>query len=187
MLASYVSVSEYLQSLRNKVRWELKRQWRRAMAEGCTIAVSPPSHTDLREVVRLCRATAVKYRGEEFYPEIGFRDFLRQISDWTKIVTVRVNNVLVSAWICLHDRDCLHTWAAGARYDLCRFSPYYVGFLRCVQYAIENGCKQLEGGRTNARFKLKHNLTPLQLYGFLARTDEWGHRETGRFPHQRQI
>jgi hypothetical protein len=173
LLTKYGSISEFLQSLRSKVRWELKRQWRRAMEEGCLVAVSSPSHTDLREVVRLCRATAAKYGGEEFYPESAFHNFLLQIAEGVKIVTVHVHNVLVSAWICLHDGDSLHTWAAGARYDLSRFSPYYVGFLRCVQYAIENGYKHFEAGRTNAKFKLRHNLMPLQLYGFLGRVEEW--------------
>jgi hypothetical protein len=177
MLTNYASISEYFQSLRNRVRWELKRQWRRAMAEGGSVAVSSPSNTDLREVVRLCRTTAAKYGGEAFYPEAAFSDFLQQVSEWAKIVTVHVGDVLVSAWICLQDGDCLHTWAAGARYDLCRFSPYYVGFLRCVRYAIESRCNELEVGRTNSSFKLKHNLSPLQLYGFLARGEEWRHGE----------
>jgi hypothetical protein len=174
MLTGYPSISEYLQSLRNKVRWELKRQWRRAMADGCSVAVAPSSRTDLWEVVRLCRATAAKYGGEDFYPEIAFHDFLQAAADSTEIVTVHVSDVLVAACICLHDLDCLHIWAAGARYDLCRFSPYYVGFLRCIQYAIESGFRRLEAGRTNSRFKLKHNLTPLQLYGFLAETKDFG-------------
>jgi hypothetical protein len=52
------------------------------------------------------------------------------------------------------DGDSLHTWAAGARYDLSKFSPYYIGFFTCIRYAILHRFKILEGGRANATFKI---------------------------------
>jgi len=170
-LEGYSSIQDYLSSLRNRVRYELMRQWRRAQEAGAEIAVSSPCEVDLAEVVTIIRNTAARYESEHYYPDFALQEFLINVGDQAKIVTVRVQGHLASAWVIFADGDSLHTWAAGARYDLSRFSPYYIGFFTCIRYAILHHFKILEGGRANATFKIKHNLLPLPLYAFLGQVE----------------
>jgi predicted N-acyltransferase len=113
-LEEYSSVKDYLFSLRNHVRYELMRQWRRALEAGAEIAILSARDVNLSEVIAIIRNTAARYQSEHYYPEFALQEFLKNVGEQAKIVTVRVQGCLASAWVFFTDGDSLHTWAAGA-------------------------------------------------------------------------
>jgi predicted N-acyltransferase len=168
-LSGWSSADEYVAALPRKSRHEMRRQCRRAAEAGVSVSVLAPPWAgleELEEVAALCRSTTSKFGSVPYYPET-FAEFLGRVGAGLRILTLRLKGELVGAWICFLEGSCLHTWAAGANYDLETFSPYYVGFYEAVRFAFEHGAALLEGGRGNAWFKERYGMQGLPLYALL--------------------
>jgi predicted N-acyltransferase len=175
-LSACRTMDDYLRALRQEKRHELTRQVRRAAEAGVEVRwLEPPfaesdesdESDEIDEIVALCRATAGRYGGESYYPAESFGRFLRGAGPTLRLLAVRFGPTLVGAIVCFLHGGRLHTWAGGARYDLTRVSPYYVGFYEAIRFAIAHRVARLEGGRANERFKLRYGLRPIPLLAAL--------------------
>nr|WP_276519526.1 GNAT family N-acetyltransferase [Bradyrhizobium elkanii] len=161
---------DYVATLHPDIRRELRRQQRLFAASGATIAVETPPFDDLDEVVALCRRTAARYAGEFYYPALPTRRLLERLGPGLRLVSVRVGSVRIGVLVCFFEPPRFHIWAAGMRYDLARFSPYAMSMSEAIRYAIASGMIRVEGGRGNARIKLKQGFSPLKLYACIRAT-----------------
>lgn len=168
-LTGVSTLEDHLKSLSMNQRRELRRQPQWAAAEGVTVETRLPPLTEIEEIVAICRRTAARYKGEDYYPEEPFRTFLRQAGDTVRAVMIHAQGTLVGTGVCFLHNDRFHAWAGGMRYDLCRASPYVLVFREILRYAIEIGVRRVEGGRANARFKQRLGFSPVPLVTALRR------------------
>lgn len=165
-LSNWSSADEYIAALPRKSRHEMRRQCRRAAEAGASVSILEPPYAGLEEVAALCRSTTSKFGSTPYYPDT-FAEFLGRVGPPLRILTIHLKGELVGAWICFLEGSCLHTWAAGANYNLDTFSPYYVGFYEAVRFAFARGASLLEGGRGNMGFKKKYGMQGVPLYALL--------------------
>jgi uncharacterized protein len=166
-LAPYRDFDEFVAQLPRHGRQEMKRQLRKFAAEGGTTDVKRAADADLEATVRLCHLTSAKNGTPHYYPVETFIRFLERCADLVSIVSVRLEEELVAAVVCIEEPDRLHMWAGGAVYDRSEFSPYTLMFAACIQNAFDRGFPAMETGRTNARIKARLGCSPQALYSAL--------------------
>lgn len=152
-----------------KHRRELVRQGNRADDAGATIGISSPPIGDLDDVIELLRLSAGKFEAASYYPPEHFAKFLERLGDSATLFRVQGDGRLLAAGACLEDRSRFHMWAAGVRYDLTRYSPYYLLFREVLKGAFASGKPIAEGGRGNAPFKQRYGMKPVPLVACIAR------------------
>jgi hypothetical protein len=161
---------DYVGTLHPDIRRELRRQHRLFATSGAAIAVEKPPIDDLDKVVALCRRTAARYAGEFYYPSLATGRLLERLGPSLRLISVRVGGERIGVLVCFFEPPRFHIWAAGMRYDLAKFSPYAMSMCEAIRYAIASGMTRVEGGRGNARIKLKQGFSPLKLYACIRAT-----------------
>lgn len=67
-----------------------------------------------------------------------------------------------------HGDDEIVFLTGGVEYDsLSTYSTYVALMYRCIEWAHENGIRRIEWGRDNYRFKERHGLTAVELWGLV--------------------
>jgi predicted N-acyltransferase len=171
-LAGLTGFDEFLErSVGQKVRANLRRHRRRAAEHGASTAVHHVDRADLVGISALCNRLAGRYSGaDRYYPPGRFERFLAALGPAARAIEVREGGRLVAGGVCLLDDERLHWWAGGADYEVAgNFSPYYVMFAETVELALRLRRRDLEGGRGNPRFKLRHGLVARPLDACLVR------------------
>jgi hypothetical protein len=155
---------DYLRRLGRNSRHNLQRNLRRATEAGVTTEVLPVARARLDEIAALSAATAARFGNTTFYRSDTFADFVRALGPSAGTIEVRQHGRLVGAVVYLTDAQRFHAWTGGVDYDVDgKFSAYRVMHAAFVGLAIELGVAIVEGGRSNATFKLQHGLRPLPL------------------------
>jgi predicted N-acyltransferase len=165
-LGGLTGVDDFLErNVAPKVRANLRRHRRRAADHGVRAEALPVERADLPGISALCNRLAGRYSGpDRYYPPGRFERFLAALGPAALVIEVREGRRLVAGCVCLLDDERLHWWAGGADYEVAgNFSPYYVMFAETVELALRLGRRDLEGGRGNPRFKLRHGLVARPL------------------------
>lgn len=163
----FATFGEYLLSLQPDYRRELQRQLRRMSDSGATCRIESPPFQDLPRVAMMCHETAARHGTGFYYPPERLESFLLGCGSCVRLIRIDLNTEVLGVFVCFLERDCLHLWAAGTRYDLSRFSPYAMIFLTAVRHAIEHRMALIEGGRGNGAKKIKLGFKPLRLHAFI--------------------
>ncbi|HEY0637888.1 MAG TPA: GNAT family N-acetyltransferase [Pseudonocardiaceae bacterium] len=170
-LTGHAGLADFLAAAtRPRVRRELERHRRRAADHGAEILVRAPAEADLTGLTALCDATARRHGSDSFYRAGVFEPFVAALGPAATVIEVRQHGRLVTGAVCLLDRRRLHWWAGGVDYAVAgNFSPYYLLFGEAVRLALGLGRPDLEGGRGNPGFKLRHGLRPRSIGACLVR------------------
>lgn len=159
------AVEDYLMALPRAARQDLRRQVRRAQSAGASITIGPPG-AEMREVARLCQATAAKHGNPGWYEPELLSSFVARIGTFTRLVTIWMAGRPVAGSISFADGGRFHNWAAGSvPLGELPFSPYAVLLYETVRAALAEGCTLLEGGRRNDGWKERLGLHRQPLGG----------------------
>lgn len=169
-LREFDSLDAYLATVPSHTRQDLRRNARLAVRDGAEVAVETPDRATMTEVSRLCAETSAKHGNRGWYKQRRLTDFVCELAEHARLVTVRRDRQVAAASISFVDRGRFHNWAAGSLpYTEMAFSPYMLLLGATVSAAIDSGCDVLEGGRRNDAWKRRFGFTRLPLLGWAQR------------------
>jgi predicted N-acyltransferase len=169
-LTAWSDADDWLRSLDRPVRQDLRRQLRRARANGCEIRYGKPTPSSADAAARLCAATGAKHGNPGWYPTSEMARLIHAWREHVALTTITRDGTTLAASVALVDGTVFHNWAAGTMpYSALGFSPYALFLYKSIREAIARGCTTLEGGRRNEEWKRRRGLEPVDLYGAFAR------------------
>jgi hypothetical protein len=169
-LRGFGDLDDYLATVPSHARQDLRRNRRLAVRDGAEVSVETPDRATMTEVSRLCDATSAKHGNHGWYRQRRLTDFVCELADHVRLVTIRRGRQVLAASISFVDRRRFHNWAAGSLpFTDMAFSPYMVLLEATVSAAIDSGCDLLEGGRRNDAWKRRFGFTRLPLLGWAQR------------------
>ena len=160
---------EFLSVMKSDHRIELGRQVRRASEAGVRVEIHDGSVAHVDALVGMLADLAGRHDASAYYWPERVVPFVRSLTGITQVIEIWLDDVLLAGGVCFVDRGTLHLWAAGARYGVTPFSPYYVLVYESIRLAWAHGASVIEGGRGNGVFKQRHGFRPVPLSGFVGR------------------
>jgi predicted N-acyltransferase len=164
-LTEYDDFEHFVEKLPADGRREMRRQLRKFDPKKCTLSMlSPPFDERLEQLTELCHQTTARLGTPQYFPAAPLAHFCRLCGDLIRLSLVEYEGALIGGVICFRQKDTLHIWSAGMRYDLVEFSPYTLAFAHAYQYAFAQGFARVEGGRLNEKIKTRLGFRPERLY-----------------------
>ncbi|WP_175533253.1 MULTISPECIES: GNAT family N-acetyltransferase [unclassified Janthinobacterium] len=164
-LTPFRDLDHFIGNLPREPRQKMHRQLRK-FADSSIEArfLAPPFDARLEELCRMCFETTEKHGTPQYFPAVPLARFARLCGDLVRLNVMEHEGRLVSGMICFEERQTLHLWSAGMRYDSSDFSPYAVGVAKAYEYAFAHSLQRIEAGRLNARIKLRLGFVPEPIY-----------------------
>ena len=153
-----VTFEDYFASLRSAHR--------RAIESGVRVEIHDGSSAHIEALAGLLADLAGRHDAAAYYPP-NIVPFVRALGRVANVVEVWSAETLLAGGVNLVHGDTYHLWAAGARYGVTSFSPYYVLVLEVLRRAFAVGASVIEGGRGNGQFKRRYGFEPVPLSAFL--------------------
>ena len=144
---------------------KLRNQVRKAEKSGLTAEVGGNEFLDsfYAIFVRNMRDLGTPVYGRKFFEEV-----LRAFSDYSRIIVVHLEGNPIAAGLITWFRDTVEIpWASSIR-DYNRFCPNNLLYWTALQYALSNGFKKFDFGRSTPgegtyKFKEQWGAQPIQL------------------------
>lgn len=163
------SFEEYLQGLDTNVRGDVRRRLRRAAERGLRLRLLPPQEAEplLDRALQLTVGTSDHHSWPALYDLPTLR-LLLSVPGSVTAVAEADGKILGVFFGFRHGDDEMVFLTGGVEYDsLTTYSTYVALMYRCIEWAHENGIRRIEWGRDNYRFKERHGLTAVELWGLV--------------------
>lgn len=160
---------EYLRRLDTDVRRDVGRRLRRAAERGLRVRLLPPDEAEplLDRALQLTVGTSDHHSWPALYDLPTLRLLLSVPGSVTAVAEVD-GEILGVFFGFRHGDDEIVFLTGGVEYgSLTTYSTYVALMYRCIEWAHENGIRRIEWGRDNYRFKERHGLTPVELWGLV--------------------
>ncbi len=164
------SFSDHLGRLRRSVAQDARRQLRRAEQAGVVSRIyRPPLPPEvISRVCELLEFTAARYN-PGYYDSRPVAHLLENAGPTLRVPALQIATDLVAASVSFHDGRTLHNWAIGVEPTIREwFSPYVVLLKVSMDYAIDNGCRVIELGRTNPDWKQRVGARAVDLVTWMS-------------------
>lgn len=165
-------ISTHLDKLDGHVRREFGRQWRRAGEQGVRLRIETGRQAiDASPVIcQLAEQSAGKH-GMSLYDEPTIRA-MASIPQARLLIAEQAGAPVGAFMAFLHNRRAL-LWCGGVDYNnLTQLNTYAFLMYEAFVFAYANGCRWLDAGRGNFRFKERHGFQAVQLWAVGWATDE---------------
>ncbi|MCL6450016.1 MAG: GNAT family N-acetyltransferase [Acetobacteraceae bacterium] len=169
----------FLGLIEGSERHDMVRRVRRSLEAGARFSLELGPHL-VDAFVALTDATCRKHGIQPLYTTSLIDSLRRHLSSYLFFANLQAEGRLLGGFLGFKERDLLYLWCGGIDIDqLPRFSTYVVTFYHTLQWAMESGCRVIDMGRGNHKFKMKHGFRPLRLYLCLKALDP---SVSGRLP-----
>lgn len=178
---------EYLHRLDTKVRRDVDRRRRRAHERGLRVRLLAPDEAEpyLERALQLTVGTSDHHSWPALYDLPTLRLLLSVPGSVTALA--EADGEVLGVFFGFRHGDEVVFLTGGVQYDsLGRYSTYVALMYHCIEWAHENGVRRIEWGRDNYRFKERHGLTPVQLWG-LVYAPEGDTRTAGKAAHMHRF
>ena len=168
-------IDGHLAGLDGHVRREFRRAWRRCTERGLRLEVlgGAAMVPRLAEFAALAEDTSRRH-GPSLYTVPTFTA-LSAIPGAT-LLLAELDGEAVGAFLTFLHGESLYLWAGG--YDYARraqLGTYAFLFYESIRFAARSGCRYVEAGRGNFRYKERHGFTPIDLWSLVYVTPGRGH------------
>lgn len=145
---------------------KLKNQIKKAQKSELTIKIG---HLDNLNDFYVIFSRNMRDLGTPVYAKVFFQNILKEFPDNTKILTVILKNKAVAAGLATWYKDIFELPWASSLVSYLPFCPNDLLYWEAIKYAIENGFKKFDFGRSSLdsgtyRFKEQWGARPIQLY-----------------------
>lgn len=161
-----LELPESMDEIGNMIGSKKRSQVRRSLKEGVEVVIG---QSELLADFYQVFAENMRDLGTPVYPRSFFKEILARFPDMTRIIILRKDKKPISAAFLIGFNGVLEIpWASTLRkYN--SFSPNMLLYWEVIKFAIENGYKVFDFGRSTIdsgtyRFKKQWGAKPLQLH-----------------------
>ncbi|MFC7613537.1 GNAT family N-acetyltransferase [Actinokineospora soli] len=145
-------------------RSEWRRRWRRATERGVKLVERfDADDAQIDRVLELTNGSAVKHG----WPALYDRDTLAAVLSvpGARLIQAEWQGSTIGAWVALEHDERLYLWAGGTDHTVYKeVSPYPFMMYEVLAQAVERGWRQVEFGRGNDEFKVRHGFDGIGLW-----------------------
>jgi len=157
----------HLAAMSGNARRGFARGWRRSVRRGVTLSILEGAAMvpRLGEMAALARDTSLRH-GPSLYTLETFTQLSRVPG--AALLVAEHDGEMVGAFLGFVHGESIYMWACG--YDYARraeLGTYSFLLYESIGYAVRKGCRCIEVGRGNFKFKERHGFTPVELWSLI--------------------
>jgi len=160
------SPEEYLASLSQKHRHEIRRKIRKIETKGKVSFYCTESHRKLGDFLKLHKSSQEKAKFMNPSRERFFYDMAKLFSEegWLKLFFLTLGREEIASLLCFHFQKTLYLYNSGYDLEHSPLSPGIVILAYTIQDAIQKGIKGFNLLRGSEKYKYHFGAQDLKLY-----------------------